>query len=65
MTNEVLSTLTIDEVSKLTKLDRRVIKKEIDQGTLYAKLIGRIYRIPLAAYYAWLHGRPYEANGRL
>lgn len=58
-----LETMTIAQVGEHAQLDKRLVSREIREGRLYAVQIGRIWRIPVAAYHAWLHGQPYTPQG--
>ncbi|PKQ22321.1 MAG: DNA-binding protein [Actinobacteria bacterium HGW-Actinobacteria-5] len=54
---------TTTEAAKLLRCDRRTVHRGIAEGTIPAVTIGRLVRIPAAAFHAALHLPPVGDTG--
>ncbi len=57
MLGEKEEVLTLDEVARLLRLNRKTVEKLIHTGRLHAVKVGRVWRIPRAAVVAFLEGK--------
>ena len=48
--------LTVEEVCDILRIHKKLAYKLINSGELYARKIGRIYRVPKMAIAAYLSG---------
>lgn len=54
---------TVEQVAERLQTTTRTVLRMIDRGELYAVRVGRLVRIPIAAYEALLRNEPYTPSG--
>jgi excisionase family DNA binding protein len=54
--------LTLAKAAKALEVHERTVRREIERGRLFAIRVGDSYRIPRAAFLAYVRGEPFDPS---
>lgn len=63
MTNDTRESMTVEEVAMRLRVDPRTVYRLIHKKRIHAVRVGRLWRVPSAAYAEYLRREPEIAKG--